>query len=164
MLSSHNPAREALKRLKATKRTLPRIVGNQAKNFFLDSFRRGGFTDGSFKAWQEPKRRQLDEGGKSYRYKGYQKRGSGKRGSKTGHSKSDRTRAILVQSGAMRDSVQVKRMSESEVVIGANTKYAARHNYGLHKMPKRQFIGNSATLRKELKTTIKKHIKKALFG
>jgi len=42
---------------------LPRMAGKMAKDFFDDSFRKGGFTNGGFKAWPATKR-QL-QGGKS---------------------------------------------------------------------------------------------------
>jgi phage gpG-like protein len=58
------------------RRGLPKIVGNEAVNFSKESFRKQGFTDGSFKKWQSRK------------------------------NNKDKGRAILVKSGDLRRSIK----------------------------------------------------------
>jgi phage gpG-like protein len=88
------------------KRDLPPIIGNMGQNFFRQSFERGGFTDKTFVPWEKRKH----------------------------ESKKDKahTRAILVKSGHLRNSVNssLKRASFSEIIFSVPQKYAAIHNYG----------------------------------
>lgn len=122
-----------------------RIVGTEAKKHFRKSFREQGFTDTAKTAWEKRK---------------------------NDRSPRDIGRAILVDSGNLRDSVEILRQTKSTVEVGSKEKYAAIHNEGLEgkawgkhpfKMPKRQFVGNSAKLHKKMIGKLEKELKKALL-
>ena len=138
---------------------LPRYVEVTAKNFFVDSFHKQGFTNENFEAWE--KRNQPD-----YRAGG----------------------AILTATGALRNSIHTIEANTNNVTIGTYAAYAKIHNEGgiitlpvtkkmkkyfwymykktqnekwkwmaltkketlTIKIPKRQFIGESETLMNEL--------------
>ena len=132
---------------KAQKRTLPIILGNQAKNFFLDSFRRMGFTDFNLKRWI-PRRKRL---------------GKGRTSSTLTES------ATLVKTGTLRRSIRVSPSTFRLTKIFTNLRYAAIHNFGLRglafgknpfKMPERKFIGNSRVLERKLEQRILKEVNK----
>lgn len=124
------------------KKDLPLVIGNMGQNFFRRSFDRQGFTDNTFKAWKEVKRRIPD----TPEYK-YPKKGAADR-----HS-----RAILIgkrTSGGihLRDSVNrsLKKATFDSILFSVPQVYAAAHNYGLRvknfTMPQRKFMGHSRTL------------------
>ena len=91
-------------RLKQTMITLPREIGLLAVNFSKDRFRAGGWYDKTFLPWKarNPKA----------------KRNSG--------------RAILVQSGSLRRSIRVVRVTNDSVTIGSDVPYAKAHNEGMN--------------------------------
>ena len=93
------------------------LIGNEAKNFFVNSFRLQGFEDVNVQKWK-PRKKQT-------------KRNIG--------------RAILVDSGDLRRSIirQPVNKANLSVKISTDLVYAKVHNEGIGKMPKRQFIGNS---------------------
>lgn len=121
------------------KAALPGIMtglGNTAKNFFLEGFRKGGFTDQSFEVW---KPRKVKLGTKAAAYS------SG--------------RGMLVKSGDLRRSIKLRSLSLFKVSISSDLVYAPVHNSGLKSgrgtgfiMPERKFVGDSVTLRKKLKS------------
>lgn len=127
---------------KKLERTLPKRVGNVAKNFFLESFDREAFSDQSFgdMAWKKRKT-------------------STKRDRSTGLK-----RGLLIQSGALKRSIKVKPgASFNYIAVGSyGIIYAQRHNRGLKGMPKRQFIGKSRILNKRIKFIISQELKKML--
>jgi len=112
------------------KQTLPKIVANETKNYFLKSFETSSFGG---KAWKEPKRKQM--------------KGSSRNQSKT-----------LVQSGALRRAVAQSLVSATFERImfkvdGTVVPYAIVHNEGLRagrgagfQMPKRQYMGQTNEL------------------
>jgi phage gpG-like protein len=115
------------------------IIANDAKNHYVSSFKKGGFTDESFEAWKPRK------------------------------SKKDNTgRAVLVKTGDLRRSIIDKiNLNQLKVVFSSDLPYAAIHNNGLmgkawgkhpFKMPQRQFIGKSAKVDKMAVNTIEKKI------
>ena len=88
------------------KAKLPQFVGSTAVSFFKDNFKRQGFLeDTGTKKWQDRKTKE----------KG-------------------RRRAILIKSGALRRSVQVKKAGYSAnkiyVIVGSDMPYAQIHNQG----------------------------------
>ena len=120
---------------------LPRIVGVEAVNFFSENFQQEGFTDEAFVPWQEVKRR-LNP--------------------RPNHEK-DKLK-ILTQTGDLGRSIEYQ-AEPGQVTIISDTKgtgsekdYAAAHNEGTttagkrHNVtiPKRQFIGKSATFDKKV--------------
>lgn len=129
------------------KRTLPISLGNIAKNFFLDSFRRKGFTDFNLKRWI-PRRKRLAKG----------------RVSATLIEP-----ATLIKTGKLRRSIRVTPTTFRKTRIFTNLVYAAIHNFGLQgkawgkhpfKMPERKFLGNSKVLERKLEQRILKEVNK----
>lgn len=116
--------------MEQVKRDLPVQLANDTKNFFAASWRRGGWEDNGVQKWAEPKRKS---------YKGR---------SPKAHRAS--TRATLVKSGRLRRAVQdsVRQATMDEVRLVVDVPYAAYHNEGTDKLPQRQFMGDSAALRK----------------
>jgi len=117
-----------------------------SRAFFIESFTNQGFTDKHLEKWQ-PRKKET-------------KRTIGK--------------AILVSSGALRRSILVKQLTNdsftvvSDMGLGASQDYAPVHNYGLRagrgrgfKMPKRQFMGESAVLIKKIMDKINSNIENA---
>lgn len=129
------------------KRTLPVVLGALAKNFFLEAFRKGGFTDIGFKRWDRRKKR-LPRG----RW-----------------SPTQLEPATLIKTGKLRRSIKVRPATFRKTRIFTNLIYAAIHNFGLigkafgkhkFKMPKREFIGNSRVLERKLEKRILKEVNK----
>jgi len=122
-------------------RTVPKRVGNVAKNHFLESFDNEGFSDGSIKSdpWDERK-------------------------SKTKRDQVAKRRQLLIQSGALKRSIKVaSNPTFRKIAVGAyGIEYASRHNRGLSGMPKRQFVGKSKILDRKIRNLISKEIKKIL--
>ena len=120
-------------------KTLPILVANEAKNFFVDSFRKQGFEDTGLKKWQRRKSRRNDKG-----------------------------RSILVDTGDLRRSIRIKSASMNRILITSDLPYSAVHNYGKRagrgkgfKMLQRQFMGKSVKLNGIIEKLIKKQINKA---
>lgn len=126
-----------LRALKELKKILPGIVGNQARNFFVDSWAKQGFTDNALDKWQEVKRR--IEGTKAYKYP---------KGKKLGR----RTRAINVETGRLRRSIRILHQGFARVVVGTTIEYAQYVNEA------RPFISRSKTLDREIRKTIDKTV------
>jgi len=106
------------------KRLLPDIIGEDAVNFFLDNYRKGGFTDSSFKKWP------------------------GRKGGK------DPGRALLVKSSRLRNSIRVQEKTATRVTVGTRgISYAKYHNEG-RGVPQRKFIGDSKVLRNDIRKLI----------
>ena len=103
------------------------LIGNEAKNFFVESFRKQGFEDTIVEKWKPRK----------------------KEGKRSG-------RAILVDSGDLRRSIirQPVNKAQLRVKISTDLNYAKFHNEGIGKMPKREFMGNSYKLNELCKKII----------
>jgi len=124
-----------LRQLQTVKNRLPTKIGVEALKHFQQSFRDGGFTDANFTAWKPRKTM----------------------------NKSDRRnpapRAILVDSGVLKNSGRVKSADWSKVVVGFyGTEYGTYHNQGLGNNPKRQFIGKSVSLLRKVRNLIRDEI------
>lgn len=117
-------------------------VGNTAKVFFVDNFRKQGFDDKSVERWKPRKK-------KTYR-------------TRSGKVVDDTTRAILVKTGDLRRSIIRNPANRAALTIKISTDlvYAARHNNGLKNMPKRQFMGDSYNLNEKVKAVIVKRLDK----
>ena len=122
-----------LDKLQQTKSTLPKVLANDAKRFFLASWTKQGWDDGGIKNWKERKKT----------------------------TKKNEGKAILVGTGKLRRAVaqSAKSATFDKIRFEVNLPYAAIHNEGgtLHnggEMPKRQFIGDSKTLRSLLEKKI----------
>lgn len=115
------------------KRVLPRLVANNSLNHYLQGFRQGGG--------------QTDEGKWQAR-----KRGAPR----------DTSRNILVDTGALRRDIRIRRTTFRSIIIGtARIAYARRHNEGLD-MPKREFLGESKELDKKNTKLVTKRINKIM--
>jgi len=123
------------------------IMGTDAKNHFVKSFRNQGFEDETIQKWQPRKR-------KSYR-------------TRNGRVVDDTNRAILVKTGDLRRSIKVISKRYHSITLGSDLPYAQIHNDGLmgmaygkypFKMPKRQFIGHSRKLIDQLRNKLDKRI------
>jgi len=124
------------------------IMGNDAKNHYVNSFYNQGFTDESLEKWQPRKR-------KEYRTR------SGKR-------VNDTNRGILIKTGDLSRSIRYRKISKYSIVMQSDKPYARIHNEGLQgkawgkhsfKMPKRQFIGYSGVLNRKLRDKFDRIIK-----
>lgn len=112
-----------IKLLQSAKSKLPVKIGGIALKHFQKSFRDGGFTDLTFDAWTARKSKNKSD------------------------RRNKKTRALLVDSGVLKNSGKVKTTNWSRVVVGFyGTKYGEYHNRGLGNNPKRQFIGSSQRL------------------
>jgi phage gpG-like protein len=140
-MASFAEHKKILKQIEAFKPQLNKMVeaaGVLAVNHFTKSFSDGGFTDESIERWKPRKR---SERGKS--------------------------RAVLVKSGRLRRSLRSKRLGNLAVKISTDVPYARVHNNGERsgrgrgfKMPKRQFIGYSGKLNRQIIAFLDKNIKK----
>jgi phage gpG-like protein len=104
------------------------LIGNEAKNFFVNSWRLQGFDDRSVQKWTPRKKQDKKRAG----------------------------RAILVDSGDLRRSIIREPVNKSQlsVKISTDLPYAKVHNEGIGKMPKRQFMGDSYKLNELCKKII----------
>lgn len=130
-------------------------AGDLAVNHFKRSFRDGGFTDSSFKGWK--KRKSKKGTYKKDKDKAYKKAIGGLGSLNVG-------RAILVKSGHLKNSIHATNLNYSNLSLVISTSglpYARRHNEGIDKMPKRQFIGNSYKLNTKITDMIAQRIKLA---
>ena len=119
---------------------LPKILGNIALVHFRKSFRDEGFTDETLSKWVPRKHQNKAD------------------------RRTKRRRALLVDSGNLRKSLRVKSANFRSIRVGSyGIPYAERHNKGLGGMPKRQFIGRSAMLRRKMEDRIGREIRK-VFG
>lgn len=86
------------------------VMGTDAKNHFVKSFRNQGFEDQTIQRWQSRKRT-------SYR-------------TRSGRVVDDTNRAILVKSGDLRRSVRIISKGYRSIVLGSDLPYAQIHNDG----------------------------------
>ncbi|MBT1702943.1 phage virion morphogenesis protein [Chryseosolibacter indicus] len=150
-------------RFKGVMTRLPVLIGNVAVNFSLDNFRRQGFLSNTLERW--PARRR-------------------------GWRKDNRpNRNILINTGRLRRSIRIIRVTPSMVVVGSDVKYARVHNEGMRigqiqsvkghtrkngstvkphtrridqNIPRRRFMGNSPYLNAMISRTVSAEFMKAL--
>lgn len=131
--------KDRLRAVLALRERLPGMVGEEARGFFLDKYRKGGFEDDRFVPWVARKTR------------------SGKAG------KRDAGRALLVQSGRLRRSIRVLSTGPGYVVVGSDVFYAKFHNEGVEgRLPRRQFIGPSKKLAEVIERRVISEVLKVL--
>lgn len=118
---------------------LPDMLANQCVMFFRRSFSNQGYTDSALKPWKPRKSK------------------------KESHP-------ILVKSGNLLNSIRKVNVSYSRITIESDLPYSAIHNnggqglaFGKHPftMPKRQFMGDSKSLRNGLQRRIEVEYNKA---
>lgn len=113
----------------------PGMLGNEAVNFFTNSFRQQGWLGNSFTPWRA---RKASKWGKKDKRKG---------------------RAILIDSGRLRRSIRIVSNTRGIVIIGTDVPYAKAHNEGMSlgliqtvRAHKRRITKLGITGRKTLKT------------
>jgi phage gpG-like protein len=144
---------KVLKNFEQVKRQLPDEMANLSLRFFQNSFRISGWNDGGISPWRQRKR------------------------------PDPKGRKLLVVRGNLKRSVQIKSKSFERIVIGSYLKYSEVHNEGFSgvqnvplyikkngaevkahsrrmTIPKRQFMGESRTLKKQQIDRILKMIDK----
>ena len=128
-------------------------IGNEAKNFFVNTFREQGFQDQTFQPWKRRKIKDSKRG--KYDYTTNEETGKRKRVKGTVRSVKS-GRAILVQSGDLRKSIIREPVNKAQLSVKISTDliYAKVHNEGIGKMPKREFIGNSYKLNENCKKIV----------
>lgn len=131
--------------LDRVKKQVPTILANQAQNFFVESWKKQGWDDNGVKQWAVPKRRV--PGTPEYEYP--KKRGL-----------SRRVKPTLVKTGRLRRAVShsIRQKTFNTIKLAVDVPYAQYHNEGTNRLPKRQFMGDSRTLRKMQLLTIYKEI------
>lgn len=123
-----------LKKYEAEIDSMVNTMGVMAKNNFTANFRKQGFEDETVTPWQPRKRADI--------------------------GRSRGARSILIKSGRLRRSITFRKKGKWSVVIGTDVPYARRHNEGLNKMPKRQFIGYSGKLNRQIISSFSSKIKR----
>lgn len=115
---------------------LPVVLAKQAEGFFTDSWAKQGW-DGQ--KWKEPQRKIPG----TYAYK-YAKPAA-------------RTRATLVQTGALRRAVSnsIRSQTFNSIRLVVDLPYAAAHNDGEGSMPQRTYMKDSPILRIKQQEKIK---------
>ena len=136
-----------------------RVIGVEGKKFIEKNFRDQGFTDTSTKKWE--KRKTEDKHGRDITR--YRTNRVGREGSFNRYGSKIVDRAILV--GFNTGGDKLKNSFKYSVSKGNNTvvfrtykPYAARHNEGLDGMPKRQFMGKSTYLNRQIADKIKREL------
>lgn len=134
-----------IKKLINAKKDVPLKIANVARKNFVGAFKKQGW-DG--KPWAEVDRRK--EGTKAYKYpkkKGLQRR----------------TKPILVKTGTLRREVNnsIRSYSWKEIRLGLSdvAYYGEFHNKGGKHLPKREFMGTSEELKREIRTTLRSELK-----
>lgn len=97
-----HPFNDWLKTYQAEKKKLPKIIGQEAINYFRDSFRNQGWTGTTFQKWKKRK------------------------GNK------DAGRAILIKSAQLRNSLRIVRADNNLIIVASNKPYASAHNEGVN--------------------------------
>lgn len=128
----------------AIQRRIPLKVGNAGKSHFKENFRKGGFVNQNLNKWKPAKRIGRAKGAK------------GQYGT------------LLSGRNYLYNSINY-RVQPYMVTIFTNVPYAVVHNEGLRagrgkgfKMPKRQFIGDSAVLNRQFSDIIDKELSNIL--
>lgn len=140
-----------------------RVMGVEGKKFIDKNFRDQGFTDTSTKKWDA--RKTTDSFGNDItRYKTNR---VGREGSLNRYGSRNADRAILVGFNTGGDKLKNSfkysvSQGSQRVVFRTYKPYAARHNEGLDGMPKRQFIGKSEYLNRQIADKIKRELDKTL--
>lgn len=136
-----------------------RVIGVEGKKFIEKNFRDQGFTDNSTEKWKE--RKLTDKiGVDNTRYRTNR---VGRSGSLNRFGSRTADRAILVGFATGGDKLKNSfkynvSQGSSRVIFRTYKPYAKRHNEGLDGMPKRQFIGKSEYLNRQIADKIKREL------
>lgn len=140
---------------------VPIIIEAEGLKAIKQNFKTQGFNDGSKRDWQ--KRKTTDKNGKDLTR--YQTNRKGSAGSLTKFGRENHGRAILVGHDTGGDKLSNSyrsRRTRQAVIFYSYKKYAQRHNEGIDGMPKRQFMGKSATLENNIQKKLTKELDKVL--
>ena len=96
------PLKELEAHFKNVLQYVPPMLGNDAVNFFLDSFQKQGWTGDSFQPWTKRRNNKGRNNGRS----------------------------ILIDTGRLKRSIRVTSVSNGSVTIGTDVPYAKIHNEG----------------------------------
>lgn len=133
------------------------IIEVEGLNHFEESFENEGFTDNALVKWK--KRTTTNKKGRDITK--YRTNRVGKRGDLNSYGRKNEGRAILTGHATggnkLRHSLKATKISEG-VEFSTDKEYAERHNEGKDGMPKRQFMGASKTLNKNIKDKIDKEL------
>jgi len=125
--------RKKIAALKRLKRSMPKAIGVIMRNHYKKSFKQQGFTDASHSPW--PKRDPDRSPG----------------------------RAILIDSGELRDSIDIKKATFRQIRVGSyGVPYAKYHNRVGGKHPQRKFVGTSKVVTKKTSRLIHREVLKIL--
>jgi phage gpG-like protein len=179
--------RRVVQNVEKLKKTLPVLLSNQAQTFFVDSWKKKGWDDNGVKAWQNRKdtgkksqgRATLVKSGKlrravgqSIRLKSFDKiqlvvalpyaavHNEGYNGMRSAHSRALFTKSTTREFIGLRKNKkgQLKEAHRRRTVyIRTGEAQVKAHMF---KMPKRQFMGDSATLRQMQRKLIDQQISK----
>lgn len=147
---------------KEIKNNLPRIVAVEAREHFVDNFRKGGFVNNGLHKWQEVKRRDPNSKWYGFEYHGDTRANMGKKG-RLNYSPTATQRDVLTSKRNYLMSSLKAEPQQGKAVISTDAPHAEIHNeggtfkvFGKHSatMPKRQFVGPS----KELDDKVEKMI------
>lgn len=149
-------------------RDIPRVIGVEAKEHFVDSFRQGGFVNRGLQPWPDVKRRDPDSPWYGFEYTGEKRAYYGfSRDAKTGKThKAKKQKRLNYSENATKRAVLTSRQNRLMNSIANDTTagqaevyttepHAKLHNeggeflvFGKHRatMPARQFMGESEEL------------------
>ena len=74
-------------------------------------------------------------------------------------TKESKSSKILVKTGKLKNSIKVENIGTDTVKVVSDVTYARYINEGTSRMPKREFMGNSAVLTKKVEQIIDNNIK-----
>ena len=140
--------------LRSVQDKIPRKIKIMALEYYHNSFQNQGFTDSSFQPWRSRKNEKRAVFlGKRVKY---------------GRKDSASNRGLLVKTGRLRRSIMGK-ISGKSISIFTDVPYAKIHNEGGRagrnhsaRIPRRQFMGVSQMLNKEIEHMITVEMKNAL--
>lgn len=140
-----------------------RIIGVEGTKFIAKNFRDQGFTDTTTKKWD--KRKTADSQGRDITR--YRTNRVGRSGSLNRYGSKNADRAVLVGYNTGGDKLKNSfkyniSSGNSTVVFRTYKAYAARHNEGLDGMPRRQFIGKSTYLNRQIADKIRRELDQTL--
>lgn len=140
-----------------------RIIGVEGIKFINKNFRDQGFTDTTTKKWEA--RKTVDGFGRDMTR--YRTNRVGRAGSLNRYGIRNADRAILVGYNTGGDKLKNSHRyyintGNKTVAFRTYKPYAARHNEGLDGMPKRQFMGKSVYLNRQIFDKLKRELDKTL--
>ena len=132
-----------------------RIIEVEGKNFIKKNFQDQGFNDSGLEKWKE--RKTTDSKGRDKMRYRTNRRGS--QGELTRFGQKEVGRAILTghDTGGdkLRNSFRTRR-ERLKVIFYTYKEYAEYHNQGTEDLPKRQFMGKSAYLERQIFNKLKR--------